>query len=83
MIQYIANLLKVTATFLFGFVFGMIAGLTGLSKFLSTEVFGIPLLVPLVFAFVFVGFFAVIFFKKDKIEQINQKPTSPPTQNKP
>ena len=72
MIGYITSLLKGTTTFLIGFVFGMIAGLVGLVKFLSIEVFGIPLLIPMIFLIVFVGFFIIIFFKKDKIEQIKK-----------
>ncbi len=83
MIQYIVSLLKGTTIFLVGFALGMVAILIGLGKFLNTEVFGIPLLFPMIFVFVFVGFFVVIFFKKDKIEQINHKPTQPSTQNKP
>jgi len=74
MIQHIISILKGTTTFLIGFVFGMAASLIGLTKFLSIEVFGLPLFVPMIFAFVFVGFFVVIFFKKDKIEQINYNP---------
>ena len=70
MIGYITSLLKGSIIFIGGFTFGMIAGLTGLTIFLTTEVFGIPLLYPMIFIFVFVRFFAVIFFKKDKIEQI-------------
>ena len=74
MIDYIVGLLKTSTTFIMGFVFGIMAGAVGLIPLLNVEVFGIPLLFPAVFMFVFVGFFVVIFFKKDKIEQIKNNP---------
>ncbi len=72
MIQYITNLLNVSVIFIVGFVFGFIFSVVGLGPFLDAKVFGIPLLFPMVFMFVFVGFFVIIFFKKDKIEQIKK-----------
>ena len=72
MIEHITNLLKGSIFFIVGFIFGIIANLVGFSNFFFIEVFGIPLLVPMVFILVFIGYFIIIFFKKDKIEQIKK-----------
>jgi hypothetical protein len=55
-----------------GFVLGTLAGLIGFTTFLTTEVFGVPLIFPMIIISIFIGFFAIIFFKKDKIEQIKE-----------
>ncbi len=72
MIQYITSLLKTSITFIMGFVLGTLAGLIGFTTFLTTEVFGVPLIFPMIIISIFIGFFAIIFFKKDKIEQIKE-----------
>ena len=73
MIEHITNLLKSSITFLMGFTFGIIASLIGLTPFLSIAIFGIPLFAPLILMVIFVGFFTIIFFKKDRIEEIKSQ----------
>lgn len=71
-VNFIQGAVKTSIIFIFGVVYGIITSSSGLTSLADKEVYSVPLTLPLVIAPLLVLFFIILWFRKDKIEQMKE-----------